>query len=143
MFSTAATLVRRLPPGGAPMEFLSCDIRAGGGSRYAMTLPHGQKMYGRSSYLEITPPERIVYTQQFCDAEGRTVRHPLSPTWPETMLTTVTFSPSGAGRTRVRIEWEPHGTFSPGELETFVSAREGMTQGWTASLDNLEASLGD
>ncbi len=141
MWTNPVHLARWLPPGGAPMEFISCDIRAGGGSLYAMTLPNGQKMYGRSSYLEITPPERIAYTQQFCDADGRVVRHPMSPTWPETMMTTVTFASEGPGRTRVRIEWEPHGALTPGELETFVRARTGMTQGWTGSLDNLESAL--
>jgi uncharacterized protein YndB with AHSA1/START domain len=141
MWTDPKHLAHWLPPGGAPMEFLSCDIREGGGSHYAMALPTGQKMYGRASYLEITPPTRIVYTQRFCDAEGRPARHPFAPTWPESMLTTVTLSSAGPDRTLVRIEWEPHGAFSPGELETFVSSRAGMTQGWTASLDNLEAAL--
>ncbi len=79
MWTDPKHLARWLPScGAAPMEFLSCEIRVGGGSRYAMTLPTGHKMYGRSSYLEITPPERIVYTQQFCDAEGRTARQSAS-----------------------------------------------------------------
>ena len=47
------------------------------------------KMYGRAEYLEIEQPDRIVYTQQFCDEHENISRHPLAPTWPETMLTTV------------------------------------------------------
>jgi len=131
-----------LPPQGSTMQFIAADIRPGGGSFYAMTLPNGQKMYGRANYLEISRPDRIVYTQQFCDEKGNVARHPLSATWPETMLTTVTFASEGASRTRVVIAWEPHGAFTPIELETFIKARGGMTQGWTGSLDKLEVLLG-
>jgi uncharacterized protein YndB with AHSA1/START domain len=131
-----------LPPAGSTMEFISCDIRPGGGSFYAMTLPNGGKMHGKASYLEIRRPDRIVYTQQFCDEKGVTARHPFAPAWPETMLTTVTFEAEGPSRTRVSICWEPVAPLTPAELETFVKARSGMTQGWTGSLDKLEDLLG-
>ena len=34
------------------------------------------KMYGRAEYLEIEKPDRIVYTQQFCDENENISRHP-------------------------------------------------------------------
>jgi uncharacterized protein YndB with AHSA1/START domain len=95
-------------------------------------------MYGRAQYLEVRKPDRIVYTQQFCDEQGNISRHPLAPTWPETMLTTVTLSAEGPERTRVRVEWETHGTVSAEELQTFVAGRTGMTGGWTGSFDKLD-----
>jgi uncharacterized protein YndB with AHSA1/START domain len=55
------------------------------------------------------------------------------------MRTTVTFAAESPERTRVRITWEPDGAFTPLELATFIKARGGMTQGWTGSLDKLEA----
>lgn len=128
---------RWTPPTGSQMEFKHADIRTGGTCSYVMTGVHGT-MYGRASYLQIEKPHRIVYLQQFCDEQGNVSRHPLAPTWPETMLTTVTLTSEGADRTRVRVEWEPHGTVLPEELETFVKARAGMTQGWTGSFDKLE-----
>jgi uncharacterized protein YndB with AHSA1/START domain len=135
-------LANWLPPLGSTLQFARAEIRPGGVSSYAMTLPNGQKMYGRTNYLEISRPERIVYTQQFCDEKGNVARHPLSATWPETMLTTVTFAPERPSRTRIVIAWEPHGAFTPIELETFIRSRGGMTQGWTGSLDKLEGLLG-
>ncbi|MGZ3700017.1 MAG: SRPBCC domain-containing protein, partial [Bdellovibrionota bacterium] len=70
-------------------------------------------------------------------------RHPMSPTWPETMLTTVTLAEEGPEKTRVTITWEATGSVTREELETFVKARGGMTQGWTGSFDKLEDYLGN
>jgi uncharacterized protein YndB with AHSA1/START domain len=131
-------LANWLPPQGSTMEFIKADIRPGGTSFYSMSMPTGHKMYGKASYLEITRPDRLVYTQQFADEKGNVARHPLAATWPETMLTTVTFTAEGRSRTRVAISWELHGAVTPAEMETFIKARGGMTQGWTGSLDKLE-----
>ena len=98
-------------------------------------------MYGRADYLEIEKPDRIVYTQQFCDENEKVTRHPMAPTWPETMLTTVTLTAEGPDQTRVTVTWEPHGATTLEELETFLKAQGGMTQGWTGSFDKLEAHL--
>jgi len=131
-----------LPPTGMTMKFIRSDIRPGGGAFYVMTDGGNLKMYGTTKYLEITKPDRLVYTQQFCDENEKVSRHPMSPTWPETMLTTVKFSEEGPDKTRVTITWEPHGDFNREELETFIKARSGMTQGWTGSFDKLEDYLG-
>lgn len=129
------------PPTGFTMEFIHCDIRSGGKSFYVMTGGGGAKMYGKAAYLEIRRPDLLVYTQQFCDEHENTARHPMAPTWPETMLTIVTLASEGADQTRVTITWEPFAQVSPEELATFINARGGMHQGWTGSLDKLEAYL--
>ena len=98
-------------------------------------------MYGRAEYLKIEKPNSIVYTQQFCDENENIARHPMSPTWPETMLTKVEFNEEGSNRTRITVTWEPYGKFTAEELLTFVKAKGGMTQGWTGSFDKLEAYL--
>jgi uncharacterized protein YndB with AHSA1/START domain len=130
-----------LPPTGFDMEFIRADIRPGGSSFYCMFNNSGVKMYGRVNYLEIKSPDQLVYTQQFCDENEKVSRHPMSPTWPETMLTTVTLTEEGPDSTRVTIEWEPYGNFTAVELETFVKAKAGMTMGWTGSFDKLEEYL--
>ena len=125
------------------MEFLRADIKPGGSTLYFMSNGAGVKMYGRAKYLEVVKPSRLVYTQQFCDEKENISRHPGAPTWPETMLTTVTFSEEGPEQTRVTVTWEAHGAVTREELAVFVGAKGGMTQGWTGSFDKLEAYLAE
>lgn len=130
-----------LAPTGFNMNFIRSDIKTGGSTFYFMANDSGMKMYGRANYLEVKSPDRLVYTQEFCDENENISRHPMAPTWPETMLTTVTLSEEGADKTRVTITWEPYGSVSPEELDTFVKGRAGMTMGWTGSFDKLENYL--
>jgi uncharacterized protein YndB with AHSA1/START domain len=132
-----------LAPAGFEMQFIRADIKTGGSNFYLMTNNKDVKMYGRVEYLDIRRPDRLVYTQQFCDEKENISRHPMSPTWPETMLTTVEFAEEGPDRTRVTVTWEPHGAVTREELDTFIAARGGMTMGWTGSFDKLEGYLAE
>lgn len=131
-----------LPPAGFNMTFLKADIRPGGRTFYSMTAQNGGlTMYGRAEYLKLEKPHTLVYTQQFCDEKGNVSRHPMMPTWPETMMTTVRLIEEAKNRTRVNVTWEAHGRVSPEELAVMVNMRAGMTQGWTGSFDKLEDYL--
>jgi uncharacterized protein YndB with AHSA1/START domain len=129
-----------IAPTGFNTEYKRANITPGGSSFYCMT--NGQiKMYGRAEYKKIEKPNVIVYTQQFCDENENITRHPMAATWPETMLTAIHLTTEEPNRTRVTITWEPYGTVTAEELQTFIGARGGMTQGWTGSLDKLEEHL--
>jgi uncharacterized protein YndB with AHSA1/START domain len=130
-----------LPPTGFEMRFLCADVKPGGSALYFMSNGEGVKFHGRIEYLKIQPPECLMYTQQFCDEQENVSRHPMAPTWPATMLTTVKLTAEGPERTRVTVTWEPYGATTPEELAVFVQARGGMTQGWTGSFDKLDALL--
>ena len=130
-----------LPPTGFTMKFLKADIKVGGTSFYCMSGANDIKMYGKVNYLEIAKPNRIVYTQIFCDENEKVTRHPMAPTWPETMLTTIQLTKEGDNQTRVTITWVPYGKTTKEEVDTFLNARGGMTQGWTGSLDKLEECI--
>jgi uncharacterized protein YndB with AHSA1/START domain len=127
-----------MPPTGFTMEYLRADIKTGGSSFYCMQGAGGMKMYGKANYKEITKPNRLVYTQVFCDENEKIGRHPMVPTWPETMLTTVTLSEEGPDKTRVTIVWEVSGNATAAERETFSKSKSGMSQGWGGSFDKLE-----
>jgi uncharacterized protein YndB with AHSA1/START domain len=129
-----------LAPTGFEMSFKRAEIKSGGSSSYMMA-GNNLKMFGKAQYIEVTRPNRIIYTQQFCDENEKISRHPMAPTWPETMLTMVTLTEEGPERTRVTIEWSVHGNVTPEEMKTFVQGRAGMTQGWTGSFDKLEEYL--
>lgn len=141
MWTDPAHLSTWLAPTGFTMSFLRADIRTGGSTLWSMTNGQGVTMYARAEYREIVRPHRIVYVQNFCDADEALSRHPLAPTWPAYMLTQVTLTEEGPDRTRVTIEWEPYGETTPVEVETFVAGRAGMTGGWTGSFDKLEEVL--
>ena len=128
-------------PTGSSIEYIDVDVKPNGRCFYVMTTADGQKMYGKVHYHELVKPTLIVYAQQFSDENKNTLRHPMAPTWPETMLTRIELSEEGPEQTRVTITWEPHGETTSTEWTTFISARSGMTQGWTGSFDKLDAYL--
>lgn len=130
-----------IPPTGFDMQFMRSDIAVGKSTFYFMSNDSGMKMYGRADYKEVVVPNRLVYTQQFCDVDEKISRHPMAPTWPATMLTTVLLTVESPDQTRVTITWEPYGDFTVEELDTFIKARSGMTQGWTGSFDKLDDYL--
>jgi uncharacterized protein YndB with AHSA1/START domain len=138
MWTDPAHFQKWLPPTGFEMKFIRADIKPGGSAFYVMTGPN-VKMHGTVFYETFEKPHMIRYRQQFSDEHGNVSRHPLAPTWPETMLTTITLTEEAPERTRVTVEWEPVGKLSAEELETFIKGRAGMTGGWTGSFDKLEA----
>jgi uncharacterized protein YndB with AHSA1/START domain len=141
MWTDVRHLCLWLPPTGFRMEFLRSDLREGASVFYVMSNDAGVKFYGRNHYLEISPPTRLAYTQQFCDEGEAVSRHPMATVWPGTMRTTVTLTGEGPDQTRVMVVSEPCGDVSREELEAFVTERTGMTGGWTGSFDKLEELL--
>ncbi len=140
MWTRPEHLSQWLPTTGFTMQYIRADIRPGG-STFSSWTGNNFTMYGRAEYIEIQKPDRIIYTQQFCDENEKLSRHPMAPTWPATKHTTVTFTDEGADRTRVTVRWEPYGEVTAEEMATFVQARAGMTQGWSGSFDKLEEYL--
>jgi len=123
------------------MRYLRAEPRIGGTSLYAMTFPDGATMYGLIKYITLEKPNRIAYTQQFCDEKERVMRPPFFKDWPETMLSIVELTAEGPDRTRVSVRWEPQDA-TAADLAEFVKQRGGMTMGWTGSFDKLEDLLG-
>ncbi len=132
---------RWLPPTGATLRFLRVEPRVGGTSFYEMIHGSGAPVYGLVKYLALEKPNRLVYTQEFCDANERVIRPPFFKDWPETMLSTVEFTAEGPERTRVTVRWEPL-VANAADIAEFVKQRGGMTMGWTGSFDKLEALIG-
>lgn len=124
-------------PVGAQMEYINVDIKAGGKAFYQM--PFGESViYGNVEYLEVKRPDRLVYIQQFANEDGSPGRHPLAPEWPQSMLTTVTFTKEPHGGTRVTLQWEVTGVWTQVEMDTFINGKKSMSQGWGGSFDKLE-----
>ncbi|MEZ6190188.1 MAG: SRPBCC domain-containing protein [Phycisphaerales bacterium] len=93
-------------------------------------------------YREIVPNKRLVWVHSFADAQGNTVKHPMSDTWPLEMLSTVTFE-ADAGGTLVTIHMEPINPTDEERAHTFTEGIDSMNQGWGRSLDILRDYLSE
>jgi uncharacterized protein YndB with AHSA1/START domain len=127
-------------PKGSTIVAAKMDLRVGGTYLGAMRDPSGRVMWAKFVYRDIVPPQRLVWEHSFSDENGGLTRHPLSPTWPLTLLTTVTFEERSPGRTALTLRWAPLDA-TPEEQATFDAAHGGMTQGWGGSFDQLAAYL--
>ena len=123
------------------MTHCKVDLRPGGIMHYCLRMPDGNEMWGRFVYREILPPEKLVFVNSFSDEKGGITVHPMSPTWPREMLTTVTFEAQGGGKTKVTVQWALFDTATDLERKTFDEGRESMKQGWTGTFDQFDAYL--
>jgi len=128
-------------PKGCKVVAANMDLRPGGSYHYGLDMPNGQTMWGKFVYREIVAPERLNFINFFSDEKGGVTRHPLAPNWPLEMLSTFTLEKTN-GKTRFTVRWSPHNATKE-ERETFDSPemRIGMSNGWTGTLDQLEAYL--
>jgi uncharacterized protein YndB with AHSA1/START domain len=115
------------------------DLRPGGLFHYGMRAPDGQEVWGRFVYREIVAPERLVFVMSFSDEKAGITRHPWSPNWPLEILNTATFIERDGG-TMLTISGQPINATDL-ERETFEAGRDSMRQGFTGTLDQLEAYL--
>ena len=126
-------------PKGAENFYSKGEVKPGGIYHYGMRVPGMGEVWGRWVFREIVPPERLVWVNSFSDKDGGVTRHPMAPTWPAELLTTVTFDDEG-GKTRVTVRWVP---INAGEEErnTFIAAKESMKGGWGGTFDRLDDYL--
>lgn len=140
MWADPEQLAQWLPPTGATMRFLRATTDVGTTAFYQMTLPDQTTVHGLIRWQVREHPNRLVYTQQFCDANERVVRPPFFEHWPLTMHADIDLVAEGPDQTRVRVRWDAHDA-SPEDLAAFIQQRGSMTLGWTGSFDKLEALL--
>src|SRR5271163_2663634 len=127
-------------PKGSTIVASKMDLRVGGTYHGAMRAPSGHVIWARFIYREIIAPDRVVWVHSFSDEAGGLTRHPMSPTWPLELLTTLTFTEQ-QGKTTLTIRWTPYNA-TESERRTFEEGGKGMNQGWTGTLDQLGDYLG-
>jgi len=131
-----------MSPPGMELSHCSVDARVGGAFHYAMkpvNVPDAPAMWGKWTFRELTPPERIVVVVQFSNAEGGVTRHPMAEQWPLFTLSTTTLSEIDGG-TLLRLEWRALDA-SEAEEAIFDASHASMAQGWGGSMDALDKYL--
>ena len=127
-------------PKGSVIVASKMDLHVGGAYHGAMRAPDGRVMWAKFVYREIVPPELLVWLHSFSDEAGGLTRHPMSPTWPLQLLTTVTFAEAPSGKTKLTLRWSPLDA-ADDERKTFDAAHDSMRGGWGGTFDRLDAYL--
>lgn len=128
-----------LSPAGSSTELLHSDITPGGYNHAKITLPDGTFIYGKYTFKEINPKDSLIYVNAFSDEDANLIHHPMSPTWPLELLTTVDFVEQG-DQTELTLRWEPIDAKAE-ETKTFIENLESCVQGWTGTFDKLDQYL--
>jgi|ERR1041385_4890421 uncharacterized protein YndB with AHSA1/START domain len=129
-------LMQWFGPKGFIMSTASLDFRPAGILHYCLRAADGKEMWGKFVYREIVAPEKIIWINSFSDKDGGLTRHPFSSMmWPLQMLSEATFTERN-GKTTVTIKWLPFDATEE-ERRTFDGARDGITQGWTGTFEQL------
>ena len=133
-------LMKWFGPKGSAISAANMDFRVGGTFHYCMRVGEKMEMWGKFTYREIVPPEKLVWLFSFSDQNGGAIRHPFSQApWPLQMLNEATFAESG-GKTIVTVKSSPFEATDE-ERQTFNGAVGGMSQGWTGTFEQLAEYL--
>ncbi len=127
-------LMRWWGPKSFTAPHCAIDLRVGGKYLFCMRSPEGQDYWSTGVYREIVPPERLVMTDSFADADGNVVpatHYGMGADIPLELHVTVTFE-EFEGKTRMTLR---HVGFPPGEMSDLVGA------GWNESFDKLAEAL--
>ncbi len=116
-------------PTGWTLPVCEIDFREGGTWFYCMRSPEGEDACGKTTYLDIVEPERIVYSDAFVDRDGNEL-----PGMPETSVTVLFTEQDGKTTITSRARFA-----TAKDLETVLEM--GMTEGLTQTWDRLEAYL--
>ena len=120
-------LARWWGPRGFTNPVCEADARPGGALKIVMRAHYGTDYPMRGVFLEVTPPERLVFTTQALDNDGRVVLEG----WNEVVL-------KEAGDA-TDLTLTARATAMVPEAAAYL---EGMEPGWSQSLDKLAAEWG-
>jgi len=135
-WTEAERLKHWFSPRGFKVTRCTLDLRPGGIFLYCLRTPDGKDMWGKWTIREIVEPEKLVFIVSFSDEKAGVSVHPMNPTWPREIHSTVVFEAMGA-KTKVTVRWRPAEASTEIERKTFDDGRESMKQGWGGTLDQL------
>lgn len=139
VLSQAEHLPHWYGPKGSKITHSTLDFRAGGTFHYCLKSPDSPTLWGKWLLQEIVATEKLVVIQHFSDPQGRVTRNPWAPMWPLYTRSTTTLEDRGDD-TLLTIDGLPHEASAP-EYSLFAASHASLAQGWSGSLDVLEAYL--
>jgi uncharacterized protein YndB with AHSA1/START domain len=140
-FTQSRHLKRWWGPKGFKMLACTLDLRPGGVFHYGMLAPNGQEMWGKWTFREVVPPEKLSMVISFSDKDQGVTRHPFAPDWPAEMFGTNTFTAQGNKTVLTTRTIAFNAT--DGERKAFETGFASMEQGFSGTFDQLDAYLGE
>jgi uncharacterized protein YndB with AHSA1/START domain len=139
-WTTADQFSQWFGPRGLYAKARIFEVKPGGMIHSVMVTPDGNEMWAKFVFREVAPQSKLVWEHSFSDKDKNITRHPMSPTWPLKLLTTVIFEDAGQDKTKITLTWVP---LEATELETktFADSLPGMNQGWGGTFDQLDTFL--
>ena len=128
-------------PEGRHRGIVKLDLRPGGICHYGMTSPDGTVMWGKIVYREIVAPERIVFINSFSDEDGGTDAPSDGADLAAGDAHDLHLRGSAGRQDQVHDPLVAATTRPPKSSKTFDAGHDSMRQGWTGTLDQLEAYL--
>lgn len=116
-------------PKGFTVPMCEIDLREGGRHLWNMRSPDGNDMYFTGIYQEVSPMDRLVFSDTMSDAKGNVMSPENGDGKAQTLDVTVAFAHTG-GKTTVTVS---HMAYGPGA--------EYAGMGWEQALEKLEAVL--
>ena len=111
-----------LGPEGWTMPVCEIDLRVGGAWRYVWRKAGGHEMAMGGIYREVSPPERVVWTERW------------GPEWPETINTLVLTERGGQTIITLTVTY-------PGKAARDAAMQTGMKEGMDQSFSHLDRML--
>ena len=132
-------LMKWFGPAGATMIACTNDLRPGGTMHYGMRTADGMELWGKWSYREVVPPERLSLVMAFSDPQGGVTRHPFAPDWPLETLSTMSLAEHD-GKTTLTLRWRAINA-TESERQTFRNGHTSMQMGWGGTFAQLAGYL--
>ena len=130
MFADPYHLSQWWGPKGFTNPVVELDLRPGGRWYHVMRGPDGRDYPAESEFVEVTPPERIVYRNRQLEAEA------FGDNPPPSFLRVITLIDLGNGRTRLTLD-----AYFDTAANKDAVVRRGFREGVLESFDKLAAHL--
>lgn len=130
-----AHLTRWHAPQGCDIHFARFDFRVGGSFHSRISNPSFGDCWCLGTYLEIVPPERLVYTMALADAAGHLIAAEEAghdPEWPAETTVTLTLTEQADGSTLLTLHQS---------VKESIARRTGAYPSWLSMFDRLAEDL--
>lgn len=129
-------------PKGYRINALLMELAPDGIFHFGMLSPDGHRIWSKFEFIEISTPEKIVFTSSFADEKGNVIRNPFNQNWPIELLNILTLSehPGLIGRETMRTTVTLRGgpiNASDEERNAFSKTIDLMLSGLTETFDQL------